>query len=290
MHSQMLSSRLGAELISYKLDGIEKLHQGQDCVDENGRIYWKRHFPVLFPIVGKLKQNKTIINGRTYEMTQHGFARDMDFEPISKLDNFHSYVLRSSASTLVKYPYDFALYVTYRTDGNKLTTMYKVVNEGDNNMPFGIGGHPAFKIGRDALLNGEYYLEFEQDEEKIHFLYLVDGLVGTEYAKNVMQDTRRLPINAHSFDNDALIMKGITSNKISLKCKTGNKTLLTMDFEGFQYLAVWSKPGAPFICLEPWYTTADTVKSSGVFTQKTDLITLAPKKEFECKYTVEFFN
>ncbi len=290
MHSQMLSSRLGAELISYKLDGIEKLHQGQDCVDENGRIYWKRHFPVLFPIVGKLKQNKTIINGRTYEMTQHGFARDMDFEPISKLDNFHSYVLRSNASTLVKYPYDFALYVTYRTDGNKLTTMYKVVNEGDNNMSFGIGGHPAFKIDRDALLNGEYYLEFEQDEEKIHFLYLVDGLVGTEYAKNVMQDTRRLPINAHSFDNDALIMKGITSNKISLKCKTGNKTLLTMDFEGFPYLAVWSKPGAPFICLEPWYTTADTVKSSGVFTQKTDLITLAPKKEFECKYTVEFFN
>lgn len=290
MHSQMLSSRLGAELISYKLDGIEKLHQGQDCVDENGRIYWKRHFPVLFPIVGKLKQNKTIINGRTYEMTQHGFARDVDFEPISKLDNFHSYVLRSNASTLVKYPYDFALYVTYRTDGNKLTTMYKVVNEGDNNMSFGIGGHPAFKIDRDALLNGEYYLEFEQDEEKIHFLYLVDGLVGTEYAKNVMQDTRRLPINAHSFDNDALIMKGITSNKISLKCKTGNKTLLTMDFEGFPYLAVWSKPGAPFICLEPWYTTADTVKSSGVFTQKTDLITLAPKKEFECKYTVEFFN
>lgn len=290
MHSQMLSSRLGAELISYKLDGIEKLHQGQDCVDENGRIYWKRHFPVLFPIVGKLKQNKTIINGRTYEMTQHGFARDMDFEPISKLDNFHSYVLRSNASTLVKYPYDFALYVTYRTDGNKLTTMYKVVNEGDNNMSFGIGGHPAFKIDRDALLNDEYYLEFEQNEEKIHFLYLVDGLVGTEYAKNVMQDTRRLPINAHSFDNDALIMKGITSNKISLKRKTGNKTLLTMDFEGFPYLAVWSKPGAPFICLEPWYTTADTVKSSGVFTQKTDLITLAPKKEFECKYTVEFFN
>ena len=290
MHSQMLSSRLGAELISYKLDGIEKLHQGQDCIDENGRIYWKRHFPVLFPIVGKLKQNKTIINGRTYEMNQHGFARDMDFEPITKLDNFHSYVLKSNASTLVKYPFEFALYVTYRTDGNKLTTIYKIVNEGDNNMPFGIGGHPAFKIDRDDLKNGEYYLEFEQDEEKIHFLYLVDGLIGTEYAKNVMLDKRKLPINPHSFDNDALIMKGLTSHGISLKKKSGDKTLLTMDFDGFPYLAVWSKPGAPFICIEPWYSTADTVKSSGVFTQKTDLITLAPKKEFECRYIVEFFN
>ena len=290
MYSQMFSSRLGAELTSFKLDGVEKLHQGQDCIDENGRIYWKRHFPVLFPIVGKLKQNKTIINGRTYEMNQHGFARDMDFEPITKLDNFHSYVLKSNASTLVKYPFEFALYVTYRTDGNKLTTIYKIVNEGDNNMPFGIGGHPAFKIDRDDLKNGEYYLEFEQDEEKIHFLYLVDGLIVTEYAKNVMLDKRKLPINPHSFDNDALIMKGLTSHGISLKKKSGDKTLLTMDFDGFPYLAVWSKPGAPFICIEPWYSTADTVKSSGVFTQKTDLITLAPKNEFECRYIVEFFN
>ena len=182
MQSQMITSRLGGELLSYKLDGVEKIHQGQECIDAYGKVYWKRHFPVLFPIVGKLKQNRTIINGRTYEMSQHGFARDMEFEPITKLDNFHSYVLRSNPSTMVKYPFEFSLYITYRTDGNKLTTIYKVVNDGDNNMPFGIGGHPAFKIDMEDLLNEEYYLEFEQDEDKIHFLYLVDGLVGTEYA------------------------------------------------------------------------------------------------------------
>lgn len=290
MQSQMLTSRHGGELISYKLDGIEKIHQGQNCIDENGKIYWKRYFPVLFPIVGKLKQNKTIINGRTYEMCQHGFARDLDFEPITKLNNFHSYVLKSNPSTLAKYPFDFSLYITYRTDGNKLTTIYKVVNEGENNMPFGIGGHPAFIIDQKDLYNEEYYLEFEEDENKIHFLYLVDGLIGTDYARNIMIDKRRIRITKNSFDNDAIIMKGITSHKISLKKKTGNKTLLTMDFEGFQYLGVWSKPGAPFICIEPWKTTSDTVKSTGVFAQKTDTITLAPKKEFECRYTVEFFN
>ena len=290
MQSQMLTSKLGGELISYKLDGIEKIHQGQDCTDANGKVYWKRHFPVLFPIVGKLKQNKTIINGRTYEMGQHGFARDLEFEPITKLDNFHSYVLKSNPSTIVKYPFDFSLFVTYRTDENKLTTIYKVINEGENNMPFGIGGHPAFKIDQKDLFNEEYYLEFEEDEYKIHFLYLVDGLVGTEYARNVMIDPRRIPITKDSFNNDAIIMKGITSHRISLKKRTGNKTLLTMDFDGFPYLAVWSKPGAPFICIEPWYTTSDTVKSTGVFAQKTDMITLAPKQEFECKYTIEFFN
>ena len=290
MHSQMVTSKQGGEIISYKLDGIEKIHQGQEIVDENGKVYWKRHWPVLFPMVGKLRRNQTIINGKTFEMSQHGFARDLEFEPVTKLDNFHSYVLRSNSATKLKYPYEFSLYTTYRTDENKLTTMYKVINEGNGNMPFGIGGHPAFKIDREELYKGEYYLEFEEDEIKIHFLYLIDGLIGTDYASNKMKDKRRIEITPHTFDNDALIMKGITSNKISLKKKTGNKTLLTMDFTGFPYLAVWAKPGAPFVCIEPWYTTADNINSSGIFAEKTDTILLAPKKEFECRYTVEFFN
>lgn len=91
------------------------------------------------------------------------------------------------------------------------------------------------------------------------------------------------------FKNDAIIMKGITSKRVSLKNKEQNKTILTMDFTDFPYLAIWSKPNAPFICIEPWYSTADNVKSSGVFTQKQDLISLKPKQTFECKYTVEFF-
>ena len=100
---------------------------------------------------------------------------------------------------------------------------------------------------------------------------------------------RKILIDSHTFDNDALIMKGITSNKISLKNKETGKTLLTMDFTGFPYLAIWSKPNAPFICIEPWYSTADSVKSTGVFTQKQDIISLKPNTLFECKYTVEFF-
>ena len=289
MYTQMLTSSKGGELISFKVNGEEKIHQGENVVDENGKVYWKRHSPVLFPIVGKLKKNKTLIGGRTYELMQHGFARDLEFEPITKLDNFHSYVLRSNKYTLLKYPYEFELYNTYRTEENKLTTIYKVVNTGLINLPFGIGGHPAFKIDAEDLKNGNYYLEFEQDEEKIHFLYLVDGLVGTDYAKNRVVEKRYIPLDAHTFDDDALIMKSITSNKISLINSATRRRLLTMDFTGFPYLAIWSKPNAPFICIEPWYSTADNIKSSGVFTQKQDIISLKPDESFECKYTVEFF-
>lgn len=289
MATQMLTSKMGGELISFKVNGEEKIHQGESTIDENGKVYWKRHSPVLFPIVGKLKKNQTLIGGRTYELPQHGFARNLEFEPITKLDNFHSYVLKSNKYTLLKYPYEFELYNTYRTEENKLTTIYKVVNTGLINLPFGIGGHPAFKIDIEELKKGNYYLEFEEDEEKIHFLYLVDGLIATQYAKNIMLDKKRIPIDSHSFDNDAIIMKGITSNKISLKNKQSGKTLLTMDFTDFPYLAIWSKPNAPFICIEPWYSTADNVNSTGVFTQKQDIISLKPKDTFECKYTVEFF-
>ena len=287
MYTQMLTSKYGAELVSFKINGEEKVHQGENCTDENGRIYWKRHWPVLFPTVGKCKKNQTIINGRTYEMQQHGFARDMEFEPLTKLDNFHSYVFRSDNKLIDKYPYEFSLTVTYRTDGNKLTTIYKVINEGDTDMPFGIGGHPAFKINREELDKGNYYLEFEEEEDKIHFLYLVDGLIGTEYAKNILENKKIVPLNASSFSNDAIIMKGLKSNKVSLK--NNEKTILTMDFTGFPYLAVWTKPRAPFICIEPWMTTADNVNGSGVFRQKTDILLLPPKQEYECKYTVEFF-
>ena len=138
MEALMTTTSFGGELLSFKLDGIEKIHQGEECRDEKGKVYWKRHVPVLFPIVGKLQKNQTLINGRTFEIPQHGFARDMEFTPITKLDNFHSYVLKSNKYTQARYPFDFELYNTYRQEENKLIIIYKVINTGVTNMPFGI--------------------------------------------------------------------------------------------------------------------------------------------------------
>ena len=289
MEALMTTTSFGGELLSFKLDGIEKIHQGEDVRDDNGKVYWKRHAPVLFPIVGKLKRNQTIINGRTFEIPQHGFARDMEFEPVTKLDNFHSYVLKSNKYTLARYPFDFELTNTYRQEENKLIFMYKVINTGATNMPFGIGGHPAFKIDPDDLKRENYYLEFKEEEDRAHFLYLVDGLVGTEYAKNKLINNRILELDEHTFDNDALIIKGIQNKTISLKNSRTRKTILTMDFEGWPFLGIWSKPGAPFICLEPWQSTADRIHSSNIFVQKPDMLVLAPGQEFEAKFSVEFY-
>lgn len=286
MSLEIQSVRTGAELVSIKWNGKEMLHQGADCTDKSGKVYWKRRSPILFPIVGKLKKNQTMIDGRIYEMMQHGFARDLEFEPITKMENFHSYVLRSNNTTHDKYPFTFSLFVTYTVEENKLTVQYRVMNDGDSIMPFGIGGHPAFKLD---MPYENYYLEFEQEEKKIHFLYLIDGLIGTDYGKNILYKDKAIVLEKESFKNDAIIMKGLTSHNISLKTKRDNKKILTFDFSGFPYLALWSKPNAPFLCIEPWQTTADRVNADGVFRNKERIIQLEPKKEFSCKYSIEFF-
>ncbi|MDO5557525.1 MAG: hypothetical protein Q4G05_04730 [Clostridia bacterium] len=290
MHAQIQTSKNGGELTSLKINGREKIHQGENCVDENKKIYWKRSVPVLFPIVGKLKRNQTLMHGKTFEIFENGFVRDMEFEPITKLDNFHSYMLKSNKKTLDRYPYDFSLYTTYRVYENELTVIYKVINDGDVDMPFGIGSKPAFEIDADEFNRGNYYLEFEKEEDKIHFLYLIDGLVGIDYAKNLVKDKKRIPLTKGMFNNDAIIMKGLTSKKISLIHKDRNRKILTMDFTGFPYLSIWSKQNAPFLCIAPCLTTPDTIKSTGIFKEKSNTIILKPKEKFECKYSVEFFD
>ena len=290
MGALMTTTNVGGELLSCKLEGIEKIHQGADLTDEKGKVYLDKHAPIMFPIVGKLKRNQTIISGRTYEILPNGFASDMEYEPVTKLDNFHSYMLKSNKYTMVRFPYEFELYNTYRQEENKLIFIYKVINTGNVNMPFGLGSYPAFKVDQDDLKIGNYYLEFEEEETRAHFLYLIDGLVATEYGKNKLENNKYILLDEHTFDNDAIIVKGIQNKKISLKNKRTKKTILTMDFKDWPYLAIWSKAGAPFICIEPWMSTPDNINSSNIFVKKSNMIVLAPREEFENKFSVEFFN
>lgn len=271
---EIKTTKKGAEIVSVKYNGIEKMHDGES--------FWNRHSPILFPIVGKLKNGKTTIDGNIYEMGQHGFARDMEFEEIG--DN--SYVLKSNKETKAKFPFDFELYVSYETSKNTLKTKYKVVNKDSKNMIFGLGGHPAFVC---EYSSGKYRLEFEDIEDEIEFYQLEDGLV-KEKAENQKKFLRenRIFLDNKTFEKDAIIMTNLKSEDIYLKTET--KTILAFNFKGFPYLAIWSKPNAPFICIEPWFNTADKVNSSGTFEEKENLIKLKPNEKFEAQYSVKFFD
>ena len=279
------SSKHGAELTSIKLDGQERLHQGNNVLDENGKPFWGRHAPILFPIVGKLKDNKTEIGGKLFEMTQHGFARDMEFEEIDKDELFHKYVLKSSSETLKKYPFEFELYVEYIVNENELTIKYTVINKDEKQMLFGLGGHPAFICDYST---DNFELEFEKQEDKIEFFKLEEGLIKNEPINNILENNK-IKLTKNIFDEDAIIMKNISSNKVMLSNIKNNKKLLEFDFTGFPYLAIWSKKGAPFVCIEPWQNHTDSVDSKGKFCEKEDLLKLYSNEKFICSYKVKFY-
>ena len=265
-------TKLGAELTSIKIDGIEKLHQGES--------HWKRHAPILFPIVGQLKNGETEIDGKIFKMGQHGFARDMEFEEIAK----NKFVLKSSKETLEKYPFKFELYVEYIVKENELTTRYTVINKDVKEMIFGLGGHPAYIC---EYTTGDYQIEFEIKENEIEFIQLEDGLISSEKASNFLKENK-IDLFPDTFKNDAIIMKNIKSNKVFLINKKLNKKLLEFDFTGFPYLALWSKIGAPFVCIEPWFNTTDNINSNGKFEEKENILKLKPEEKFECEYKVKF--
>lgn len=268
----------GAELISIKKDGQEKLHDGKE--------YWNRQAPILFPIVGKLKDGKTIIENKEYEMGQHGFARDMKFELVKSNENSVEYKLEANEETIKKYPYQFVLTVKYQVKNDCLTVVYEVENKDDKNIFFGIGAHPAFKCDYSSE---KYYLEFEKQEDEIGILELEDGLIAKARLKEEIIQNNRIYLKKDSFEKDAIIMQNLKSSKITLKEIESEKEILEFDFTGFLYLAIWSKKGAPFVCIEPWYNTADYKDSSGIFEEKKKIIGLNPKEKFKCKYKIKFF-
>lgn len=274
----------GAELTSIQYNDKEMLFQGSQVLDNNGNAFWKRQAPILFPIVGQLKNSKTEIEGKTYEMSQHGFARDMKFEEISKTENEHHYMLKYNEETLKKYPYKFELHVIYEIEKDTLIVTYKVKNIDEKSIYFGLGGHPAFNCDYS---NGEYKIAFSENEDEIEFLKLKDGLIDTEIADNILEDNK-IYLKENTFDNDAVIMKNIKSNKVVLQNHKTNKKILEFDFTGFPYLALWSKKGAPFVCIEPWQNTADRIDSTQIYKNKENIIKLEKNKEFECKYSIKF--
>lgn len=269
---EIKTKKSGAELTSIKLNGIEKLHQGQS--------HWKRHAPILFPIVGQLKNGKTIINNNEYEMSQHGFARDMEFKEIEA----NKFLLKSSEETLAKFPFKFELYVQYKINGNELTTTYTIINKDNKTMYFGLGGHPAFIC---EYSTGDYQIQFNKIEDSIEFMQLENSLISNEKAPNILKDNS-IDLLPDTFEKDAIIMKNLKSNKVTLFNKKENKKILEFDFTGFPYLAFWSKKGAPFVCIEPWHNTTDKIDSNGKFEDKENILKLEPGQEFKCSYKINF--
>jgi galactose mutarotase-like enzyme len=280
---QVTISSFGAELT--------KLYSKETNLDYlwNGNAkFWKRHAPILFPIVGKLKNHTYFINKKKFYLPQHGFARDLDFKLIHQSELEATFELLFSDKTLEIYPYKFKLLVSYNLDNNKLTTTYKVENLDNKPILFSIGGHPAFKcpLVKESSFS-DYYIEFENEESPLLYsLNKVNGLRIETPSKTELP--KQLPISYDLFKDDALIYKNIKSNIISLK-STKHEHGLNFHFSDWEYFAFWTKKDAPFICFEPWMGAADLETTNQDFTTKDGIIELDINKEFKQHYAIEIF-
>lgn len=247
--------------------------------------YWNRHAPLLFPIVGKLRDLKTIINNKEYSMNQHGFLRDQEFEVFSQKENEIVLVNSYNEETLKMYPFKYKVYVTYTLNGKQLDTEFKVVNEDYQVIPFNYGGHPGFKL---PLYENEkfedYKIVFEEEENFDAPTVMLDNGTLNFIDTIKYEKVKELQLNYKYFEIDAIVNPKIKSQSVKLVNKD-NKGI-KFDFKGFPSLAIWTKPNAPFVCLEPWIGYADHHDSNYHFIEKDNMQFLNPECEFSVTYSI----
>ncbi len=278
---QVEIKHFGAELCSIKNNaGIEFLWQAEKV--------WPRHAPVLFPIVGRIKGDVYHLNEQAYSLTQHGFARDKNFEKVNSTTNEITFKLCADDDTLSKYPFQFELYITYRLQKNILEVYYKVCNFSESVMPFSIGAHPGFccPINTDEQFE-DYEIVFSENE-LLETALLQSGLFNGE--KEVLHSNQKsISLTKNTFDKDALVFENLRSSFVSLHSKKSG-AYVKVSLDGFPYLGIWSKPAAPFVCIEPWCGLADSTTSDGNLFDKKGINLLEPKQVFERSYTIEVYD
>jgi galactose mutarotase-like enzyme len=273
----------GAELqtILNKVFGLEYLWNGNPA-------FWAKRSPVLFPIVGSLKNNSYFYKGKSYQLPRHGFARDMVFQMEKQSPKEITLLLNSNAETKKNYPFDFEFRIRYQIQGDELSTEYSVKNTGSDILLFSVGGHPAFRLPLVAGTNFEdYYLKFEESENLSRWPISKDGLIQIQ-SLPVLEDSNRLNLKRSLFFQDALVFKYPTSSEISLvSSKTPHGLLFQMG--EFPFLGIWSAKDADFICIEPWCGIADSVNSDQQLEHKEGIEKMAPGKIFNRQWRVKVF-
>lgn len=250
--------------------------------------FWAKSSPVLFPIVGTLKDNTYNYKNKSYSLSRHGFARDENFQVVQQAPERITFQLTSSTSSLVKYPFHFELRISYQLNEHELQTTYEVKNTSRDVMYFSLGAHPAFKAPLLAALQYEdYYLQFSDTETAHRWPITHEGLIDSQ-PEPLLNNVNRLPLTRALFARDAVVLKQLKSKRISLKSDK-NSHGLDFDFDGFPFLGIWAQPGADFVCIEPWCGIADSVNHNQQLITKEGIENLAADASWSRSWSVKVY-
>lgn len=250
--------------------------------------YWGRTSPVLFPIVGRLKEDRYTVENQTYSMTQHGFARDREFDLVEESNHQLTFQLTADSESLEMYPYDFELRITYTLHEKQLNITYYIRNLTDRTMHFSIGGHPGFQVPMTEETQFEDYVVSIQPEGERERIPLEGAFADIENGVQDKEIGKGLPLAYSLFDRDALIYKMEGRSDLIIHSKA-HEHYVKVSFEDFPFLGIWTPPSknAPFLCIEPWHGIADTIDATGELPQKAGIQSLDPNELFQTTYTIE---
>ena len=271
-----------------ELDSLYSKETNLEYLWNGDAKFWNKKSPILFPIVGTLKENTYYYNNKPYNLTRHGFARDMDFSVTAQADDTTTLTLTDSDETLRNFPFPFRLDVIYTLESSTVHVKYRVTNNGSDNMFFSIGAHPAFKVPLDKKLDyHDYYFEFDQTEDAYRWLISRQGLIEPVTVPFLI-NTNILHITKELFRDDAIVFKYLNSHKVKLKSNR-SKHGVEVSYPGFPFLGLWAAPGADFVCIEPWCGIADGTTSKQEFINKEGINLLTPSQVFERTWSVTLF-
>ncbi|MFW0696809.1 aldose 1-epimerase family protein [Aliarcobacter butzleri] len=281
MNYEIKNDFIKAKIKSFgaELNSLKKCDENFEYIWQANSKYWARHSPVLFPIVGRLKEDSYFYKNKKYSLSQHGFARDKEFEVVQNEANFIEFRLKSDEKSLEVYPFFFELNIGYKLDKNSLIVSYKVKNKSDEKMYFSIGAHPAFNT---QVCD---FLEFENIKTTKRYFLDEKGLIYKNEDLNL--ENSKLYLDKDLFKDDALVFNDSNIKQIILK-NIENKSRVKVKFDNFPYLGIWSKPNdAPFVCIEPWFGVADEENANQKIEDKKGILSLEKEEEFFCFYTIE---
>jgi len=270
----------GAELTSFynKATSVEYLWQADANI-------WPWHAPNLFPIVGALNNGELLVDGHAYPMERHGFNRQRELLLLESDAQSAKFSLPYCEKTLAIYPYKFDFQVHYDLIDSALRVTYKVINLDKKDIYFSVGGHPGFNVPFNKGEQYEdYYLEFET-EEKLHTHLLSPDGVFTGKTELVPMKGNKLFLTRDLFVNDALVFKNLQSRMVTIK-STKHDQSLSVEFPHFNYVGIWAKTGADFVCIEPWLGCADTAGKEVDISQKEDIQKLKVGHVFETAFFI----
>ena len=257
---------------------------GKEYIWQANPKWWVGRAPVLFPILCSMKNNAYTYKGKPYNMTKHGFVRSAEFTTTGVDGNKITFEYTQNEETLKMYPFNFLFQVIFELTNNTLSTTYRVENHNNHPMPFSFGSHEAYRCPHNENeVFEDYYIEFEKPGTYIS--ETVEGVLLNGDVYSVIENDNVLPLHYGLFKHDTLIFKNVMSSKLSLKSKKSSTTI-EIDYQNAPHLGIWTKPGAPYICIEPWFGLPDYKNHNGDIEKKDGIKIVEANESFAWTHTI----